>query len=90
MSAGDRRPGLSLECRRCHRIGTRGFVPYGSEGWECANDRACSARARRREQPDPREMSLAELDDYLDALVRQGREDSPEFHRAYRIWERNQ
>ena len=78
MSAGGRRPGLSLECRRCHRIGTR------------ADERACSARARRREQPDPREMSQAELDDYLDALVRQGREDSPEFHRAYRIWERNQ
>ena len=85
MSAGGRRPGLSLECRRCHRIGTR-----GSEVWPCADERARSARARRREQPDPREISQAELDDYLDALVRQGREDSPEFHRAYRIWERNQ
>lgn len=88
--SGDRKRGQALECRRCHRIGTRGFTPWGSEGWECSNDRACTARAQEREQPDPREMPQAELDDYLDQLVTQGRDDSPQFHRAFKIWERNQ
>ena len=57
--SGDRKRGQALECRRCHRIGTRGFTPWGSEGWECSNDRACTARAEKREQPDPREIGLA-------------------------------
>ena len=37
------------ECRRCHRIGQRAFVPWGSEGWECSDDRACRGRADRRD-----------------------------------------
>lgn len=36
---------------------------------------------------DPRELSQAELDEYLDQLTRQGEDDSPEFHRAYQVWE---
>lgn len=39
---------------------------------------------------DPRELSAAELDEYLDQLVREGKEDSPEFARAYGVWEKNQ
>lgn len=42
------------------------------------------------QRTEPREMSQRELDDYLDELVRDGREDSPEFARAYAAWERNQ
>jgi len=41
---------MSPECRLCHRIGTAGFVPAGSEEWECANDRACQRRAAARER----------------------------------------
>lgn len=37
------------ECRVCHRIGSRQFVPVGSEEWACANDRACYRRFRIRE-----------------------------------------
>lgn len=37
---------------------------------------------------DPAEMSGAELDDYLDRLTREGRDDSPDFERAYAEWER--
>lgn len=90
MSAGDRKPGETLECHRCHRIGTRGFVPWGSEGWECSNDRACTQRLQQREKPDPRQMSQAELNDYLDRLVTQGLDDTPEFHQAYKIWQKDQ
>lgn len=36
---------------------------------------------------DPRELSQAELDAHLDALVSAGLEDSPEFARAYEVWE---
>lgn len=32
-------------------------------------------------------MSQAELDDYLDELVRDGLDDTPEFHAAYAVWE---
>lgn len=39
---------------------------------------------------DPREMSQAELEEYLDRLVQTGQDDSPEFYRAHRIWEKNQ
>lgn len=37
---------LGLECRLCHRIGQRGFVPSGGDNdtWECVNDRACNRR----------------------------------------------
>ncbi len=90
MSAGDRKPGQTLMCHLCHRIGTRGFVPWGSEGWECSNDRACAARSSARERVDPRELSQAELNEYLDLLVSQGKDDSPEFHRAHAVWERQQ
>lgn len=90
MSAGDRKPGETLECHQCHRIGTRGYVPWGSEGWECSNDRACTTPLQQRDKPDPRQMSQAELNDYLDRLVTQGLDDTPEFHQAYKIWERNQ
>lgn len=38
--------------------------------------------------PDPHHLSQAELDDYLDDLVRAGQDDSPEFHRAYAAWEK--
>lgn len=38
----------TFECHLCHRIGTHGFTPWGSEGWECANDRACARRRRER------------------------------------------
>ena len=48
MSVGGIGLGVSRECHRCHRIGTHAFVPWGSEGWECANDRACRRRAERR------------------------------------------
>lgn len=41
------------------------------------------------ERIDPREMSQRELDEYLDRLVREGREDSPEFRRAFKVWEKN-
>lgn len=37
---------------------------------------------------DPRTMSQAELDDYLDQLTRAGKDDTPEFHRAHQEWER--
>lgn len=48
--------GTSKECRRCHRVGSRGFTPVGGEGWECTNDRACAQRAAARGQDggDPR------------------------------------
>lgn len=36
------------------------------------------------------EMSQVELDEHLDTLVRAGRDDSPEFHAAYREWERRE
>jgi hypothetical protein len=36
------------ECRRCHRVGYRGFVPSGDYGWECSNDRACNRRAAKQ------------------------------------------
>ena len=42
------------------------------------------------EQIDPREMSQRELDEYLDQLVQEGREDTPEFRRAFTIWEKSQ
>ena len=44
----------TMECRLCHRIGTRGFSPWGSEGWECSNDRACLARRRAQGLDDGR------------------------------------
>ena len=37
-----------------------------------------------------REMSQAELDEYLDKLVLHGRDDSREFHAAYAEWERRE
>jgi hypothetical protein len=39
---------------------------------------------------DPRELSGHELDQYLDRLVAEGKEDSPEFERAYDLWEKSQ
>jgi hypothetical protein len=39
---------------------------------------------------EPRDMSQAELDDYLDDLARQGREDTPAFEAAYAEWERRE
>lgn len=44
MPAGDRKPGQLLECHSCHRVGYRGYVPWGDSGWECSNDRACKKR----------------------------------------------
>lgn len=38
----------------------------------------------------PVSMSQAELDEYLDQLVRLGLEDSPEFEAAYAEWERRE
>ncbi len=35
-------------------------------------------------------MSQAELNDYLDRLVTQGLDDTPEFHQAHKIWEKDQ
>lgn len=35
-------------------------------------------------------MSQQELEDYLDALVHAGKEDSPEFRRAFRVREKHQ
>lgn len=40
--------------------------------------------------PNPEELSQRELDEYLDQLVAEGKDDTPEFHRAYAIWEKNQ
>lgn len=37
---------------------------------------------------DPSTLSQAELDEYLDRLVAEGREETPEFARAYEVWER--
>ncbi|SIA22802.1 hypothetical protein [Mycobacteroides abscessus] len=34
----------SKECRICHRIGYRGFVPYGESMWECSRDDLCETR----------------------------------------------
>lgn len=39
---------------------------------------------------EPREMSGAELDEYLDKLVQLGRDDSPKLHAAYAEWERRE
>lgn len=39
---------------------------------------------------DPRELSQAELDEYLDRLIRDGKEETPEFRRAFKVWEKNQ
>lgn len=36
------------------------------------------------------ELSQAELDAYIDRLVQAGDDDSPEFHAAYREWERRE
>lgn len=38
--------------------------------------------------PDPSLLSQRELDEYLDQLVSEGKDDTPEFHRAYAIWEK--
>lgn len=38
----------SKECRICHRIGYRAFVPEGDYGWVCARDDLCRARAIMR------------------------------------------
>ncbi len=35
----------------------------------------------------PELMSQRELDDYLDQLVKQGKEDTTEFEHAYSVWE---
>lgn len=32
------------ECRRCHRVGYRAFVPSGDYGWQCSNEQACNRR----------------------------------------------
>lgn len=42
------------------------------------------------ERIDPRELSQRELDEYLDRLVAAGQEDSSEFRRAFKVWEKNQ
>jgi hypothetical protein len=42
------------------------------------------------ERIDPQELSQAELDEYLDRLTREGKDDTPEFRRAFNIWEKNQ
>jgi hypothetical protein len=47
-----RRWNPTVECRLCHRIGTRGFSVAGGEQWECANDRACKQRAERRDRTE--------------------------------------
>lgn len=36
---------------------------------------------------DPNALSQAELEAHLDAMVSAGLEDSPEFARAYEVWE---
>lgn len=41
------------------------------------------------ETAKPEEMSQRELDEYLDRLSDAGKDDSPEFARAYEIWEKN-
>ncbi|MER6367156.1 hypothetical protein ABT255_02045 [Streptomyces mirabilis] len=38
---------------------------------------------------DPRKMSQREPEEYLDALVHAEKEDSPEFRRAFRVWEKS-
>lgn len=37
---------------------------------------------------NPKELSQSELSDYLDDLVEAGKDDTPEFHEAYRAWEK--
>lgn len=39
------------------------------------------------ERINPREMSQRELDEHLDRLVREGKDDTPEFRRAFKVWE---
>lgn len=34
----------SKECRICHRLGYRGFSPYGESLWRCTRDDLCSQR----------------------------------------------
>ncbi len=36
---------------------------------------------------NPRDLSQAELCDYLDWLTAEGKDDTPEFHQAYGVWE---
>lgn len=38
----------TMECRLCHRIGSRDFTESGSEVWECRNDVACRRRRQDR------------------------------------------
>ena len=40
----------SKECRLCHRVGSRNFVPSGDYGQVCADDRACRRRVDRAER----------------------------------------
>ena len=40
-------------------------------------------------KPNPYLMSQRELEDYLDALVEEGKDDTPEFHKAHRVREKN-
>lgn len=32
------------ECRICHRLGWRAFVPYGDSAWRCTHEGACARR----------------------------------------------
>lgn len=62
---------VAKECRLCHRIGTRDFLPAGAEGWECGNDRACRTReARRGLDPATQPQRLRDLlPDVLDQIA---------------------
>ena len=57
----------SKECRLCHRIGSRGFLVAGAEGWECSNDRACKTRKERRDHRENEERWNTAVDTLLNS-----------------------
>jgi hypothetical protein len=48
----------SKECRLCHRIGYRGFVPYGDWAWCCSRDDLCRERRARQIRAAVRELGV--------------------------------
>ncbi len=62
----------SKECRICHRLGSRGFSPYGESMWRCTREELCNKRRaakgydRQGNTPNPSarsgELSLQPFD----------------------------
>lgn len=49
---------LGKECKLCGRIGTRGFVTYGSEDWRCGRDDLCRQRQAKRRAAEVESRTL--------------------------------